>query len=317
LFSSLGVNMKLLARWGAILGIASASLIGPSIGRQMSALALPEPQVMQILSSVPMFMITNAEGKPLAATVPNPQDKTKQIQVYSFFVNPQDAQQVVESLRTSKPDVGRVARVTPTALSGVVQFAMQNAKQPNSTVGVEIVPNRAQLNSAIEILRQSGTLIDKGGQLTTKDGKPFQVSTPVFFVADSKTSNPLGAETTVKENGQDKKVRFVPFYFNRQEAQTVLEQSRKQDPALASSTKIDVVMLDTVVATLMNSNDPTVSQFQLVPSRESIEFIKRQPNSGGRPAAPTAPGTRPPATAPSAAPTAPTPAPTAPVRPKP
>jgi hypothetical protein len=47
--------MKQLSRWIAILGMTSATILAPALARQLPAQALPEPQVMQILS-VPMFV---------------------------------------------------------------------------------------------------------------------------------------------------------------------------------------------------------------------------------------------------------------------
>jgi hypothetical protein len=69
-------------------------------------------------------------------------------------------------------------------------------------------------------------------------------------------------------------------------------RTKKSDlrPDLATSTKIQVVMLDTLVATLLSNNDPTVSEFQLVPPRESIDFLRQQqPAKAPGAPAPTAP----------------------------
>jgi hypothetical protein len=65
-----GKNMKSLVRLGAILGIVGCTLLGPSPIGKMSALALPEPQILEKLRSVPVFTITDAQGAPLIASVP-------------------------------------------------------------------------------------------------------------------------------------------------------------------------------------------------------------------------------------------------------
>jgi Tic22-like family len=320
--------MKLLSRWVAILGMTSASLLGPALGRQMSALALPEQQVMQMLAPVPLFMITNAKGEPLAAATPDPKDKSKQVQVYWFFVSQQDAQKVVNDLKAQRPEVGNSARVSPASLSGVVQFAMRIQKTPGSNLGVEIVPSRAQLDLAIALLRQDGDIKDQGGQLVGKDGKPFQPSVPLFFIADAQTSAPLGLQSTIKENGKDKVISSFPFFFKKEDLQAILDQSRKQDPTLANKTRIKVAMLPSILNILLTNNDPNLGQFELVPPRESIAFIQSQPAqpqpapaSGQPPAQPparptTAPAApaRPPVAPPQATPpqAAPSPAPAAP-----
>lgn len=281
--------MKRLVRWAAILSLVSGSLMGPSLARQMSAFALPEKQVFEQLKNVPLFMLSNQQGQPLTYSAPNPTDKTKQVQIFTFFVSQQDAQAALTSLKTSKPDLGKLAKITPASLSGVLQFALEGKKQ-NSNVGVDIVPNRQQLDSAVTLLKQSGELVDKAGKLVTKAGQPFQGGTPLFYVVDSKTGGPIAVEVTSQENGQKKTLRVVPFYFSNQDLQTELAQAKKVRPELATTTKVSVVMLDTLMSTMLSNNDPSISQFQLVPARDSVDFIlKQQPGAAGANPAPTSP----------------------------
>ena len=77
--------MKQLVRWGAILGLVGSSLLGPSLATHMSAIALPESEVLKRMETVPLFAVTNQEGLPILASVPNPQDKTKKVQIATFF----------------------------------------------------------------------------------------------------------------------------------------------------------------------------------------------------------------------------------------
>jgi nickel transport protein len=297
--------MKLLSRWIAILGITSASFVGPALARQLSALALPEPQVMQILSTVPVFVLTDAKGTPLASTVPDPKDASKKVQLINFFVSPKDAQDVLNTLRTKNPTVGNTSKIMPTSLGAIAQFAKQNA---GANVSTQVLPSRVQLEAAVAMLRQSGEVKEQGGQLIGKDGKPVQLSTPLFFVSNTK-NEPVGIQTTVKENGKDKVVTSVPFFFSQQEAQTLLERLRKQDPSQASTTKIQVASLTSIVNFLMTSNDPAAGQLELVPANEALEFLQRQqpggaapPTAPARPAATPAAPARPPTAAPSISP---------------
>jgi Tic22-like family len=283
--------MKKFVHWAAILGLVGGSVIGPALTQQMSALALTETQVFEQLKQVPLFMLTNQEGQPLTYSAPNPAnpaDKTKQVQVYTFFVSQLDAQAALTSLKTSKPDLGKLAKVTPAALSGVLQFALEGKKQ-NSNVGVDIVPNRQQLDSAVTLLKQSGELVDKAGKLVTKAGQPFPGGTPLFYVADSKTGGPIAVEITSQQNGQKKTLRVVPFYFSNQDLQAELAQAKKTRPELATTTKVSVVMLDTLMSTMLSNNDPSISQFQLVPARDSIDYILKQQPGGAAGVKPVTP----------------------------
>lgn len=282
--------MKAFVRWGAILGLVSSSFLAPALTGRLVANALPEQQVVEQLQTIPLFMITNQQGVPLTQTIPNPSDKTKEVQVYTFFVAQQDAQTALTTIKTSNPDIGKQAKISPVSLGNVVKLALESRKQ-KASVEVNILPSQQQFQAAVAILKQNGQLVDKNGQLVTKDGKPFPGGTPLFYGTDSKTGGLLSVEGVFKDNGQDKKVSIVPFYFDKQALQTDLDQAKKQNPQLTATTKIEVVMLDALLSTMLSSTDTSVGQFQLVPNRDSIEFIQKQTPAQGSPQA--APGTAP------------------------
>jgi hypothetical protein len=288
--------MKALVRWGAILSLVSSTVVGPSLAQQMSAIALPESQVIEQLSEVPLFVLTDQKGAPFSRTFTNPNDKTKQITFFPFYVSQQDAQLSLDTLKSKQPEVGKIARVTPVSLGKVIQFALENQKK-KANVSIEIIPSKAQMNSAIALLKQSGKIVDKGGQLATKEGKPFDIGTPLFYVADAKTGAPVGLTASVKDkNGQTKTDTFIPLYFDKQDLQTTLDGLKKQQPNLATTTRIDVWSLTDLVGMLLNSNDPSTSKLQLVPSKDSFNYVMQQQKGAG-------------AVAPGAAPQPVTPAP--------
>lgn len=262
------------------------------LSRYDTATALPEEQVLRILNNVPIFMITNDKGEPLTFEMPNPQDRNKKIQVFTFFVNQQDAQTALNGIKTQQPEVGRVARVSAAALSGAVKIALESQKNP--AIGVDIVPSRPQLEAAVNLLKQSGDLVERDGKILTKDGQPFMGGTPLFFLADSKTGNPIAVEAQMRENGQTRTQRFIPFYFDKTQLQREVDQARQQRPELVKDTGIRVVMLDNLVATMLSTNDPVAGQIQLVQTPEAIQFAVQQssgnnaqrPNPANQPASP-------------------------------
>jgi hypothetical protein len=272
--------MKALVRWGAILSLVSSTVMGPSLVQQMSAIALPESQVIEQLSEVPLFVLTDQKGAPFSRTLTNPNDKTKQV-FLPFYVSQQDAQLSLDALKTKQPEIGKVARITPVSLGKVIQFALENQKK-KANVGVEIIPSKAQMDSAIALLKKNGKIVDKGGQLATKEGKPFDVGTPLFYVADVKTGAPVGLTASVKDkSGQTKTDTFIPLYFDKQDLQTTLDGMKKQKPDLATTTRIDVWSLTDLVGMLLNSNDPSTSKLQLVPSKDSFNYVMQQRKTSG------------------------------------
>jgi hypothetical protein len=70
----------------------------------------------------------------------------------------------------------------------------------------------------------------------------------------------------------------------------MVERFKQQKPDLASTVTIEVVPLEGVIATLQQSNDQMLDKILLVPSTESIEFLRSlKPNQSTQPAQPTQP----------------------------
>ncbi|RMH66021.1 MAG: hypothetical protein D6676_06345 [Cyanobacteria bacterium J003] len=287
--------MKRLAHLSVLAGLVSSLWLAPAIGRYETATALPEEQVLQILNNVPVFMITNDKGEPLTFEIPNPRDRNKKTQVFTFFISQKDAEGALNAIKTQQPEIGRVARISAAALSGAVKIALESQKNP--VVGVDIIPSKPQLEAAVNLLKQSGDLVERDGKILTKDGKPFIGGTPLFFLADSKTGNPIAVEAQVRENGQTRTQRFIPFYFDKMQLQREVDQARQQRPELIKDTGIRVVMLDNLVATMLSTNDPVAGQIQLVQTPEAIQFAlqrsggnnAQRPNQGNQPASPQRP----------------------------
>ncbi|XFA74280.1 hypothetical protein RYO59_002547 [Thermosynechococcaceae cyanobacterium Okahandja] len=266
--------MKTLARLGVLAGLMSSLWLAPAMSGYHVATALPEEQVLRILNNVPVFMITNDKGEPLTFEIPNPQDQSKKVQVFTFFISQQDAQTALNTIKTQQPEVGRVARVSAAALSGALKIALESQKNP--AVGVDIIPSTQQLQAAVDMLKKSGDLVEREGRLLTKDGQPFNGGTPLFFLADTKTGNPIAVEAQVRENGQTRTQRFIPFYFDNAQLQREVDQARQQRPELARDTGIRVIMLDNLVSTMLSSNDPVAGQIQIIQTPDAIQFAVQQ-----------------------------------------
>jgi len=78
---------------------------------------------------------------------------------------------------------------------------------------------------------------------------------------------------TVKQ--ADKQV--IPFFFNKEELQSMLDRFKKQQPDLASTVEIQVVNLEGVIETMQSRNDTQLNQIMLVPPKASIDFVRSLP----------------------------------------
>lgn len=245
---------------GAKLGIVSSAIVGSAIIGTLSAIALPQDQIVQKLGSVPVFTITDAKGAPLVASN---NDNQKQGGVAGVFINQKDAEAFVNELKTKNPELAKSVRVVPVSLGEVYKLDQASGNKPNS-LDFAYVPAKQQVDAAMVLLKQAG-----------QDEKKFQ-GTPLFVAKAGKEKGYL----TVKQ--ADKQV--IPFFFNKEELQTMLERFKKQQPNLASTVEIQVVNLEGVIQTMQSRNDNQLDQIMLVPPKESIEFVRSlQPAAGQAP----------------------------------
>lgn len=242
--------MKSLVRWGATLGIVSSAIIGFTFMGSEQALALPQEQIVQKLGSVPVFTITDANGAPLVASVPNQQNQGS---IAGVFINQKDAQEFIEQLKKKNPDLGKSVRVVPVSLGEVYKLDQANENQPNS-LDFAYVPGKQQVEAALALLRQSG-----------QNEKKFQ-GTPLFVAKAGKEKGYL----MIKQANQ----QVIPFFFNKEELQVMLERFKKEQPDLAASVEIQVVNLEGIIQTLQTRNEPQLNQIMLIAPQESIEFVR-------------------------------------------
>ncbi|MGL5065078.1 MAG: Tic22 family protein [Microcoleus sp.] len=276
--------MKSLVRLGAILGIAGSALLGSLATDNMSALAIPEPQILDKLRPVPVFTITDAQGAPLIASVPKQgQGQTGNASVAGIFISQRDAQAFVEQLKTRNPQLAASVRVMPVSLGEIYQITQANKGKPDE-VQFAYVPAPQQVQSAKTVLQQTGQ------QVNEFNGVPL-------FLARGGAEN---GYLTIQRGQQE----VIPLFFNKEELQAMVERFKQQQPNVTTAIKIEVVNLESVLEAMRTENDPFLTQLILIPPRESLEFVRSlQPAGGGNP------NQRPASPAPAPAPTQTRPAP--------
>lgn len=250
--------MKSMFRLGAKLGLVGSVMFGSAVLGTGGAFALPQDQIVQKLGPVPVFTITDNNGAPLVAST---SDNKKQGGVAGVFINQRDAENFVNQLKTKNPELAKNVRVVPVSLGEVYKLDQSTQNKPNS-LDFAYVPGKQQVDAAMSLMKKSG-----------QDAKKFQ-GTPLFVARAGKEKGYL----TVKQADNR---QVIPFFFNQEELQTMLERFKKQQPDLASTVEIQVVNLEGVIQTLQSRNDKQLEQIMLVPPRESVEFVQNlKPASG-------------------------------------
>ncbi|MTJ13136.1 hypothetical protein FJR11_11150 [Anabaena sp. UHCC 0187] len=245
--------MKLLVRWGLTLGLAGSVMFAGLPGmNNLQALALPQEQVVKTLQEVPVFTLTNPKGEFVVISRKN---ESKTISQIGFFISKKDAQTFLEGrLKKENPKLASTIQVRPVSLADYYKLVVENNKKKDSAVVFTLVPTKQQIDVARTMLNAGG----KPGQQF--NGIPLFV--PKFKQGNSYLTIPQGKE------------RFIPFYFEKEQAVALLDAFKKAKPQEAANTEIQVVDLYGVIDTLNSSNDPSTNKIFLFPSRESIEFIR-------------------------------------------
>lgn len=246
--------MKSLVRWSATLGLVGTALLGSFVTENLKALALPESQVVEMLQPVPVFTVTDAQGAPLVANVPNNQNKPQA--VAGVFINRSDAQAFVDRLKQEKPDLAKNVQVVPVSLAQIYKLRQENQNKPDA-LNFAFIPAQQQLQAAQALMGPSG-----------QQAKPFQ-GTPLF-VARGGTDN---GYLTVQEGGK----QIIPFFFDKDQLQTMVDRFKQQKPDLASTVKVEAVPLEGIIYTLQTSNNQELNNIAIVPSKEALEFLRKLP----------------------------------------
>jgi len=243
--------MKSMGRWSATIGLVGTAIVGSSLVGSMQALALPQEQIVEKLGPVPVFTITDNKGAPLVASAPNGQNKPG---IAGVFIEQRDAQAFVEQLKKKNPNLAKSVRVVPVSLGEVYKLDQANQNKPNS-LDFAYVPAKQEVDAALALLRQGGQKVERFN------------GTPLFV---ARAGNEKGYLTIQQANNQ----QVIPFFFNKDELQNVLNRFKQQQPNLASTIEIQVVNLEGIIQTLQSRNDAQLNQIMLVPPRASIEFVR-------------------------------------------
>lgn len=237
--------MKSLVRWSATLGLIGSALLGSWFSQNPEALALPEDQIIEKLKPVPVFTIADQDGSPLIASG---DDNSK---VAGVFISQQDANNFVERLKNENPELADKVQVTPVSLGEVYQLAQKNETQANG-LNFAYVPVQTEVELAKKLL--------------SENGQEYQGGVPLFVAKGGSE----GGYLTIEQNTQ----QVIPFFFEKKQLEQMVERFKQEKPDLASTVKIEVVPLESVIATLQNSDNEMLNKIVLWPSRESLEFLR-------------------------------------------
>ncbi|NJK50137.1 hypothetical protein HC931_20150 [Candidatus Gracilibacteria bacterium] len=244
--------MKSLVRLSKTIGLVGGTVLASFFAQSMKVLALPQEQIVQTLQPIPVFTIADEQGAPLVAVG---KDEKK---ITGVFISQQDAQQFFQQLQQQNPELAQKVKVQPVSLGEVFKLSQANEGKADG-LNFAYVPMNDEVEAAKKVL--------------STNGQQYQGGVPLFVAKGGEDQGYL----TVQQNNETR----IPFFFEKEQLQQMVERFKKEKPDLASSIKIEVVPLESVMATMQESNDEMLGKIVLVPSQESLQFIRSvQPGQG-------------------------------------
>jgi hypothetical protein len=243
--------MNSFSRWAAATAILGSTIVGSTLITEVRTVALPDDQVVQKLQGIPVFTIADDKGIPLVATNKNGQGNQSG-SVAGVFISQKDAEVFMGKLKKQSPDIAKNVRVTPVSLGEIYKIA-QNQSQKEK-LSFAFVPKEQQVNTAQSLLRESGQKVEQFNGV------------PLFVAKAGKDQGYL----TIQQGNQ----QIIPFFFEKEQLEGMVNNFKKQKPDLAKTVKIQVINLEGFIQALKSKNNPELSQVLLVPSAESLQFIQ-------------------------------------------
>ncbi|MBL1208793.1 Tic22 family protein [Geminocystis sp. GBBB08] len=221
--------------------LVSATLISCWLTQTTKLLALPQEVIVQKLRPIPVFTVADSKGAPLIAS------NDKDGKVAGVFISKEDANNFVAKLKQENPELGKQVQVIPVSLGEIFELAEKNSKEKDA-INFAYVPSKSQVDQAKKLNNQ------------------YQAGVPLFVARAGDDQGYL----TIKQNDQE----VIPFFFDQKQVEDLVESFKKSQPQLASSVKIEVVILEGMLEALKQGQDEMLTKIILWPSKESIEFLR-------------------------------------------
>jgi len=252
--------MKSFIRNSLMFSLMGSTLLGPALMGRISsnilpnvqAVALPAQEVNQRLGAVPVFAITNHQGQPLLASQSG-QDKRK---LGIFFFSQQEAQTTLNQIKAKNPQLSKSARITTVGLDKAYELTQKNMKE----AAFRFMPPAKQMQAAVKVLQAEGKKVQQFNNI------------PVFFATAGKKKKDY---LTIQQGKQ----RVIPLFLSKEDLDSFLGQLRQKNPQLAATAKVGVGSFEGTVKLLKEKNEPELKQIAIIPSQESLKFVRSQQQS--------------------------------------
>ncbi|PSN19747.1 hypothetical protein C7271_05750 [filamentous cyanobacterium CCP5] len=225
--------------------VASGVVLGGLLGA-VPAQALTQQEIIDKLEQVPVFLILNSEGRPLTASASSAEGEEK---LPVVFTDADTAEGFLANAREQDAE----AQITPVDLGTLYE---ETQVQENVPPTLLYFPDEQELQAAVSI------------------EDDFQ-GVPLFIARQSQE----GPYLTITRGEET----FLPMFFSQEDLQLLLNRYEEQNPQESSDIEVEVLSLEWLLQMMTTNQDPELdqqlSQIQLVPSADVVQYLRSQPGS--------------------------------------
>jgi hypothetical protein len=226
------------------------------------AAALTEDQVVEKLSNVPVFMITDPKGNPLIVNVKN--KAQKEVPLLLLFMDQKRAQDTYTNIKKGNTSV-KDAQIIVISLGLAFKAIREEAKKKDNKLNFEFLTDATTLNYALTLFKKVDT------KATSFPG------IPVFYAMGSDGKGKAKGYVTFEKDGK----QLIPFYFSQTDIEQNISDLKKSKPDLAKLMSIEVAPLESVItAMLEGKNDTQLQTLTFVPSLTAAQYAQTLQKAG-------------------------------------
>lgn len=238
---------------GILQRLATASLIGTTLLGAATlhpeeALALTDEEIVQKLSSVPVFLIVDSEGRSLTANVNTDEEE---FQVPVVFMHGPDAEAFLERAENQEAEFATGAEVATISLGSLYQEAETQLSENISPVYIPTSQAVQDASSLAEV-------------------EDFQ-GVPLFAAVNQENDQYLlyGDNT-------------LPMFFSLSDLREQLAPYFEQNPGAQERIGVEVVTLEGLIRSMEAEDeelDSLLELIQFVPSSTTLQYLESTPQS--------------------------------------
>ncbi len=237
--------MKSIIRWSLTLGILINPVSNLSLIPPTPAVALPESDVVELLSGVPVYSILSEEGLPIGRQLDDGDIVTP------VFMSRTEAQAFVTELRKMDAEMASSYRIQVLPLSRIYEIARDTSTSSNRLF-LDYIPSATELQAA--------------RALVSEKGQKYPGDVPLYMAKIESDQSYL----TIKQNDQE----IVPIFFEKATIEQWIDTVSQTRPQLGQNVDINVISLSSLIANLEKNDNPLLRSLRFWPSKEMMKIIR-------------------------------------------